>query len=500
MTVNSTNSIARHRQPALTRRRQPTRNARPWARTRFFSCWSRSCSTRIRRKPQDQGELIAQLATFSSLEKLTQIATQHRCPEYPAGQDNSDYVTLFEEFIMAVGSFSAGLSGLNANAVYLSVIGNNLANINTVGFKSSSVSFMDLVSQTVGGSSGNPMQVGLGVVTGSISPVFSQGAIENTREATNVAIQGGGLFVVNGAEGNTYTRAGQFSFDSKGTLVTPDGYHVQGYTTIDPSTGVILATGQPTDITDPARRAAAAERDGDLRHDLEPGRRRRGGDDSYHRRADLRCARRAARRDDYLHEGRRCRSVDLRHHGSGRGNHGRHRRHAILHRRRARCSSTRPASSRHSLRRHRRRVAARLRQTSRSRRRPGRTALRHPAHVGHRRCQQQGIDYRLLCTLGHLVEDPERFRARHGGQHQHQRRRHDHRDVRCRTDRRHRPARAGDLQQSQGAREARVEPLRRERRRRGCRTSASRAPAGEARSSAARSNNPTWTSRRSSRR
>src|SRR3954471_309740 len=124
---------------------------------------------------------------------------------------------------MAVGSFSAGLSGLNANSVYLSVIGNNLANINTIGYKSSSVTFEDLVSQTVGGSSGNPMQVGLGVVTGSISPVFSQGSIENTREATNVAIQGNGLFVVNAADGATsYTRAGQFSFDSKGTLVTPD--------------------------------------------------------------------------------------------------------------------------------------------------------------------------------------------------------------------------------------------------------------------------------------
>ena len=96
---------------------------------------------------------------------------------------------------MAVGSFSAGLSGLNANATYLSVIGNNLANINTVGFKTSAVSFADLVSQTVGGTSVNPMQVGLGVVTGSISPVFSQGAIENTREATNVAIQGSGFFV-----------------------------------------------------------------------------------------------------------------------------------------------------------------------------------------------------------------------------------------------------------------------------------------------------------------
>src|ERR1043165_6028678 len=103
---------------------------------------------------------------------------------------------------MAVGSFSAGLSGLNANSVYLNVIGNNLANINTIGFKSSAVTFMDLVSQTTGGSSINPMQVGLGVVTGAISPVFSQGTIENTREATNVAIQGSGFFVVRGESGN----------------------------------------------------------------------------------------------------------------------------------------------------------------------------------------------------------------------------------------------------------------------------------------------------------
>jgi flagellar hook protein FlgE len=152
---------------------------------------------------------------------------------------------------MAVGSFSAGLSGLNANSVYLSVIGNNLANINTVGFKSSSVTFMDLVSQNAGGSSGNPMQVGLGVVTGSISPVFSQGAIENTREATNVAIQGNGLFVVRGPNGQAYTRAGNFSFNSDGQLVTPDGYFVQGYTAADPVTGEIITTGTPTDIAVP---------------------------------------------------------------------------------------------------------------------------------------------------------------------------------------------------------------------------------------------------------
>jgi flagellar hook protein FlgE len=152
---------------------------------------------------------------------------------------------------MAVGSFSAGLSGLNANGQYLAVIGNNLANINTIGFKSSGVTFMDLVSQTVGGSSANPMQVGLGVVTGSISPVFSQGAIENTREATNVAIQGNGFFVVRGDNGLSYTRAGNFSLNSEGALVTPDGFKVQGYTATDPVTGEIVTTSQPTDIVVP---------------------------------------------------------------------------------------------------------------------------------------------------------------------------------------------------------------------------------------------------------
>jgi flagellar hook protein FlgE len=152
---------------------------------------------------------------------------------------------------MALGSFSAGLSGLNANAQYLSVIGNNLANINTIGFKASSVTFQDLVSQNVGGSSANPMQVGLGVTTGSISPIFSQGAIENTREATNVAIQGNGFFIVRGDAGDAYTRAGNFTFNADGKLVSPDGDFVQGYTAIDSATGEVVTTGAPTDIVVP---------------------------------------------------------------------------------------------------------------------------------------------------------------------------------------------------------------------------------------------------------
>ncbi|MCC7417927.1 MAG: flagellar hook protein FlgE [Acidobacteria bacterium] len=148
-------------------------------------------------------------------------------------------------------SFSASLSGLNANQQKLNVIGNNLANINTIAFKSSTVEFADLVSQSVGGSSANPMQIGLGVTTGTISPNFSQGGIANTGVPTNVAIQGSGFFVIGDAANRSYTRAGNFSFDADGTLVTPDGRPVQGYTASDPVTGAIVTTGQPGDITVP---------------------------------------------------------------------------------------------------------------------------------------------------------------------------------------------------------------------------------------------------------
>lgn len=156
------------------------------------------------------------------------------------------------------GSFSSSLSGLNANQQKLSVIGNNLANMNTIAYKSSNVQFSDLVSQTVGGTSANPMQIGLGVTTGLISPSFTQGGIENTGIATNVAIQGNGFFVVGsanspvgGAQARSYTRAGDFSFNSSGTLVTPSGNPVLGYTATDPTTGAILTSGQPASIQIP---------------------------------------------------------------------------------------------------------------------------------------------------------------------------------------------------------------------------------------------------------
>ena len=148
---------------------------------------------------------------------------------------------------MAIGSFSAGLSGLTANAIALNVIGNNLANINTVGYKASTVAFEDLVSQSVAGAG----QVGLGVSPGNIAPVFSQGPIENSRDATNAAIQGNGFFIVSGPNGTSYTRAGNFELDENGTLVNPDGLKVQGYTQVDAATGDIITTGEPTEIVVP---------------------------------------------------------------------------------------------------------------------------------------------------------------------------------------------------------------------------------------------------------
>jgi flagellar hook protein FlgE len=152
---------------------------------------------------------------------------------------------------MSIGSFSSSLSGLKANQVKLAVIGNNLANLNTVGYKAGQVSFADMVSQSVAGTSPNPMQVGLGVATSSISSNYSQGGIDFTGVATHVAIQGNGFFVVGGDNDRGFTRAGNFSFDQSGRLVTADGKPVQGFTAVNPATGEIDATGQPGDIVVP---------------------------------------------------------------------------------------------------------------------------------------------------------------------------------------------------------------------------------------------------------
>lgn len=155
-----------------------------------------------------------------------------------------------------IKSFYAGLTGLSAYASALNIVGNNLANINTTGFKASTMSFHDLVTATFGGiatsAAGNPMQVGLGVLTNSIDGIFSQGSVQRTTEATNVAIEGNGFFVVgNSPEDRYFTRSGNFSFNREGYLVDPSGKYVLGYTQRNPD-GTINASGTLAPIYLPA--------------------------------------------------------------------------------------------------------------------------------------------------------------------------------------------------------------------------------------------------------
>jgi flagellar hook protein FlgE len=129
------------------------------------------------------------------------------------------------------------VSGLRNHQVWLDVIGNNIANANTVGYKSSTVVFDDILGQTI--SSGvaptaskggvNPVQVGLGMTIGSIGQNFLQGSIQTTNRNTDMAIQGDGFFVLANGSDRTYSRAGSFSLDANGELVdTATGYKVQG--------------------------------------------------------------------------------------------------------------------------------------------------------------------------------------------------------------------------------------------------------------------------------
>lgn len=153
-------------------------------------------------------------------------------------------------------AFYSGLAGLSAYSGALNVVGNNLANVNTTGFKVSDISFEDLVTRTFGGvatnAAGNPMQIGLGTLTNSISGVFTQGSIQSAADPTNCAIEGNGFFVVGDtAEDRSYTRAGNFFFDDSGNLVNPSGKYVLGYTTKD-ANNQIQASGPLSTISFPA--------------------------------------------------------------------------------------------------------------------------------------------------------------------------------------------------------------------------------------------------------
>jgi len=129
-------------------------------------------------------------------------------------------------------SFSTALSGLNANSTAIDVVGNNLANLNTPGFKASVVSFHDLVTQSIGAGLG-ATQVGFGVGTPITMAQFTQGALQSTGGPLDAAIQGDGFFVVQTAAGDTeYTRGGSFQVNNAGALTTATGEELQGWTMV----------------------------------------------------------------------------------------------------------------------------------------------------------------------------------------------------------------------------------------------------------------------------
>ena len=149
------------------------------------------------------------------------------------------------------GSFSAALSALSALGTAVDVVGNNLANLNTPGFKASAVSFQDLVTQSMGSGLGET-QVGFGVAQPQTFRQFNQGSIQTTGGLLDSAIQGDGFFIVKDSNGRTlYTRAGNFLTDKDGVLMTNTGTHVQGWSAIDPTTGAVNTVGATGDIVIP---------------------------------------------------------------------------------------------------------------------------------------------------------------------------------------------------------------------------------------------------------
>ena len=147
----------------------------------------------------------------------------------------------------------SGISGLNTLGNAMQIIGDNISNVNTLGFKGSSFAFQDVLSQTINISSGSS-QVGRGTTMGDISANFDQGSFESTGNTTDLALSGAGFFMVNepGTENIYYTRAGNFRFDSNGYLVNPSGYIVQGWA-LDANGGELGSTNdvQMTTLTSP---------------------------------------------------------------------------------------------------------------------------------------------------------------------------------------------------------------------------------------------------------
>ncbi|WP_442599505.1 flagellar hook protein FlgE [Neobacillus sp. D3-1R] len=145
-------------------------------------------------------------------------------------------------------SMFSGISGMKNFQTKLDVIGNNIANVNTYGYKKGRVTFKDTMSQTIAGASAaqnnrggkNPMQVGLGSTLASIDTIHTQSSLQTTGRSLDLAISGDGYFIVKQGDAESYTRAGNFYLDDNGTLVNGDGFKVQAFK--------VDATGNPTNV------------------------------------------------------------------------------------------------------------------------------------------------------------------------------------------------------------------------------------------------------------
>ena len=138
-------------------------------------------------------------------------------------------------------SLFAGVSGLQNHQTRMDVVGNNIANVNTYGFKRGRVTFKDMISQSLSGAAKpqedrggiNPQQVGLGMMVATIDTIHTQGALQVTGVNTDLAIQGEGFFIEKRGNNSYYTRNGAFSLDRDGYLVNPSiGYKVQGWNAV----------------------------------------------------------------------------------------------------------------------------------------------------------------------------------------------------------------------------------------------------------------------------
>jgi len=158
---------------------------------------------------------------------------------------------------MVGSALYAAISGLKSQQIKLDVIANNVANLNTFGFKASRVAFADLLSQTLRAASApqagrggtNPMQVGVGVQLFAIDTITTQGSIQTTGNLTDLAINGEGFFIVSDGTGDLYTRAGNFTLDAGGSVITSNGFRVQGWTQLTSDASRIDTSTPLTDVT-----------------------------------------------------------------------------------------------------------------------------------------------------------------------------------------------------------------------------------------------------------